>query len=156
MAQYLQNVAQSTKRAIGNATASNNYLKWNHPSVEPEIAKESEKIEQLIKIINSMQENNYAEHHHGRCIYCVRLLSYGCLKISTGMRATHVKTQGIVKGILTVEQDLPEHLAQGIFASCGSQYQIAARFANEPYKRQGKYILLSLFYMKRQLLIVSR
>ena len=46
-------------------------------------------------------------------------------------RATHVKTQGLVKGTLTVPSDLPPHLQQGLFASPGS-YPVAARYANEP------------------------
>lgn len=47
-------------------------------------------------------------------------------------RATHVKTQGLVKGKLTVLPDLPEHLRQGIFAEPGKTYDVAARYANEP------------------------
>ena len=47
------------------------------------------------------------------------------------MRATHVKTQGIVKGSLTVYDNLPANLAQGLFKAPG-QYEVAARYANEP------------------------
>lgn len=44
----------------------------------------------------------------------------------------HVKTQGIVKGQLKVQDDLPEHLRQGLFSDPGRVYNVAARYANEP------------------------
>lgn len=47
-----------------------------------------------------------------------------------------MKTQGIVKGKLQVHPDLPEHLRQGIFAEPGKTYDVAARYANEPYLLQ--------------------
>jgi hypothetical protein len=42
------------------------------------------------------------------------------------------KTQGIVRGKLTVLQDLPTHLQQGIFKTLRKMYDIAVRYANEP------------------------
>lgn len=45
---------------------------------------------------------------------------------------THVKTQGIVKGSLQVNSDLPEHLQYGLFKSPGKTYKLIARYANEP------------------------
>lgn len=45
--------------------------------------------------------------------------------------ATHARTQGIVKGQLTVEQDLPEFLAQSLF-SRPTQYPVAMRYSTEP------------------------
>lgn len=57
---------------------------------------------------------------------------------ATAFRGTHVKTQGIVKGTLTVLPHLPAHLAQGFFKQTGGQqYAVAGRFANEPSKLQG-------------------
>ncbi|KAJ9647833.1 hypothetical protein H2201_001198 [Coniosporium apollinis] len=46
-------------------------------------------------------------------------------------RATHVKTQAVVKGSLAVNENLPPHLAQGLFRNPGV-YPVAARYANEP------------------------
>ena len=46
-------------------------------------------------------------------------------------RATHVKSQGLVKGTLIVPSGLPSHLSQGLFAQPG-RYAIVSRYANEP------------------------
>lgn len=59
------------------------------------------------------QQHNFDQHRHA-------------------FRATHVKTQGIVKGKLTVPSDLPSHLRQGLFKTPGKTYDVAARYANEP------------------------
>ena len=53
------------------------------------------------------------------------------LKCRRAFTATHVKTQGLVKGSLTIPSDLPPHLRQGLFASPGT-YFVAVRYANEP------------------------
>ena len=63
--------------------------------------------------MNSMQQHNLSQHGHA-------------------YRATHVKTQGIVKGTLTVLPDLPSHLQQGLFRTPGKSYDVAARYSNEP------------------------
>ncbi|KAF1915916.1 hypothetical protein BDU57DRAFT_515711, partial [Ampelomyces quisqualis] len=47
-------------------------------------------------------------------------------------RATHFKTQGIVKGRLTVLSDLPSHLHESLFKTPSKGYDVAARYANEP------------------------
>lgn len=46
-------------------------------------------------------------------------------------RGTHVKTQAVVKGTLTVLGNLPDHLKQGLFSQAGA-HPFAMRFANEP------------------------
>ncbi|WP_423821573.1 catalase family protein [Salinisphaera sp. SPP-AMP-43] len=46
-------------------------------------------------------------------------------------RDTHAKGQGFVKGTLTVDADLPEELAQSLFAAPGD-YPAVLRFATEP------------------------
>jgi hypothetical protein len=63
--------------------------------------------------MNKMQKHNFDQHRHA-------------------FRATHVKTQGVVKGKLTVLPDLPEHLQQGLFKTPGKTYDVAARYSNEP------------------------
>lgn len=93
---------------------------WNDPKVEPKIEDESGKINAVIDKVNKIQERNFAQHRHG-------------------FRGTHVKTQAIVKGSMKVVEDLPHHLAQGIFgesegvlSKSGKTYPLAIRYANEP------------------------
>jgi len=47
-------------------------------------------------------------------------------------RATHVKTQVVVKGKMTVLPNLPDHVQQELFMAPGKIYDVAARYANEP------------------------
>jgi hypothetical protein len=49
----------------------------------------------------------------------IRVQQLNCTAHRHGFRATHVKTQGIVKDTLHINDDLPEHLRQGMFASPG-------------------------------------
>lgn len=86
---------------------------WNDPAVSPAIENEDGKIQQLCTLVNRIQERNLAHHKHG-------------------FRGTHVKTQAIVKGSLTVLPDLPPELSQGLFSTPGAQHPIAIRYANEP------------------------
>ena len=44
---------------------------------------------------------------------------------------THARTQGIVKGMLIVQDDLPKHLKQSMFAHAG-QYPVVCRYSSEP------------------------
>ncbi|GAM83000.1 hypothetical protein ANO11243_009860 [Dothideomycetidae sp. 11243] len=88
-------------------------VKWNDPGVEPHIQDENAKINELHEIMTCVQMHNLAHHRHG-------------------FRATHVKSQAIVKGRLTVKRDLPAHLAQGLFSNDGATYPVAIRYANEP------------------------
>jgi catalase len=93
--------------------AASNFVKYDAPGLEPKIANEAEKIQALHDLVNRIQQKNFACHRHG-------------------FRGTHVKTQGIVKGKLTVLPDLPKHLSQGLFSKGGKEHDIAIRFANEP------------------------
>ncbi|KAK5125950.1 hypothetical protein LTR85_011305 [Meristemomyces frigidus] len=92
---------------------SKSLVAWNDPKVEPQIDDEESKIKQIHETINKVQEHNFSHHRHG-------------------FRGTHVKTQAIVKGSMTVEKDLPEHLAQGLFSQGGKNYTLGIRYANEP------------------------
>lgn len=91
---------------------SPSYIEWDDPQVEPKLENEPEMVETLKVLINSTQKQNFDTHRHA-------------------FRGTHVKTQAVVKGTLTVPRDLPEHLKQGLFSSAG-EYPVALRFANEP------------------------
>lgn len=101
----------ATKRALSSAPPNNAYLRWDAPGVETPVENEEEKMKKIGETMNRMQEHNFDRHRRA-------------------FTATHVKTQGIVKGTLTVPE-LPAHLQQGLFATPGT-YPVAARYANEP------------------------
>lgn len=44
---------------------------------------------------------------------------------------THARTQGIVKGELVVEDDLPKYLKQSMFVKAG-KYPVLCRYSSEP------------------------
>jgi hypothetical protein len=81
--------------------------------VETPKPNEDETAKKIGETMSRMQQHNFYQHRHAH-------------------RATHVRTQGIVKGKLTVLPDLPTHLQQGLFKTLGKMYGIAARYANEP------------------------
>lgn len=89
--------------------ATHKFARYDTPGLEPEVANESEKIQALHELVNRIQRKDFACHRHG-------------------FRGTHVKTQGIVKGRLTVLPDL----SQGLFSNGGREHSIAIRFVNEP------------------------
>lgn len=97
---------------------SNNYVQYDDPSVEPTIAGEEALIHEIISTIRKVQSHNFSMHRHG-------------------FRGTHVKTQGIVKGELTILPNLPPELGQGLCSPINASLNngkkpIALRFANEP------------------------
>ena len=47
------------------------------------------------------------------------------------LTGTHARTQGLVKGMLSVPDDLPKHLKQSLFEK-GGEYPIVARYSSEP------------------------
>ncbi|KAJ9615438.1 hypothetical protein H2200_001513 [Cladophialophora chaetospira] len=98
--------------------SSKHYIYYDDPSVEPTVPGEESLINEIITTINKVQQHNFSLHRHG-------------------FRGTHVKTQGIVKGELTILPDLPSELAQGICSpenasSNNGKKPIILRFANEP------------------------
>jgi hypothetical protein len=109
----LTNAYNSVKRAISSAPPNDAYLRWDAPDVENRKPDEEEKAQKIGQTMNKMQQHNFDRHRHA-------------------FRATHVKTQGIVKGTLTVLPDVPSHLQQGLFRTAGKTYDVAARYANEP------------------------
>ena len=121
----------ATKRALSTAPPTDAYLQWDAPGVEEVQPDEEAKAQQIADTMNKMQTHNFDK---------VSPLSYptSTFDISVNshqhrhaFRATHVKTQGLVKGTLTVLTGLPPHLSQGLFAHPGT-YAVAARYANEP------------------------
>lgn len=107
------NAYNQVKAAVSTAPARDAYLAWNAPGVEDVKPNEEETARAVGVTMNKMQQHNFDQHRH-------------CF------RATHVKTQGIVKGKLTVLPDLPIHLQQGIFEVPGKIYDVAGRYASEP------------------------
>ncbi|KAF2492049.1 heme-dependent catalase [Lophium mytilinum] len=104
---------QAAKRAVSSAPPNDAYMRWDAPGVEEVKPTEEQTTREIAEIMKNMQKHNFDQHRHA-------------------FRATHVKTQGIVKGKLIVNSDLPIHLRQGIFAEAGRVYDVAGRFANEP------------------------
>lgn len=109
----LQNAYDTIKQALSTAPPNDAYLHWDAPGVENPKPNEEETAKKIGEVMNKMQQHNFDQHRHA-------------------FRATHVKTQGIVKGKLKVLQDLPAHLRQGLFKVPGKTYDIAARYASEP------------------------
>lgn len=87
------------------------FLRYDDPRIERVEDNEEEKINDIIASFHSMQEKNSEKHGHG-------------------LRGTHTKVQGIVKGTLTVPADLPPHLSQGLFLYPG-KYPVILRYASE-------------------------
>lgn len=113
----VNSVWTDVKRGLSSAPPSRAYLAFDAPGVETVKPDEQEKTQRIKEIMERMQKRNFDLHRKA-------------------FRVTHVKTQGIVKGKLQVHPDLPEHLRQGIFAEPGKSYDVAARYANEPYLLQ--------------------
>jgi hypothetical protein len=109
----LTSALNTVKRAISSAPPNDAYLHWDAPGVESPKSDEEDKARKIGETMNKMQQHNFDQHRHV-------------------FRATHVKTQGIVKGKLTVLPDLPSHLQQGLFKIAGRSFDVAARYANEP------------------------
>jgi hypothetical protein len=103
----------TVKRALSTAPPNDAYLQWDAPGVETPKPDEETTAREIGETMNKMQQHNFDQHRHA-------------------FRATHVKTQGIVKGKLTVLPNLPSHLKQGLFKSPGTTYNVTARYANEP------------------------
>ncbi|MCX6215300.1 catalase family protein [Spirosoma sp.] len=53
-------------------------------------------------------------------------------KYGRAMHGTHAKAVGLLKGQLTVLDDLPSELRQGMFAEVGRQYEVVVRFSPGP------------------------
>jgi hypothetical protein len=109
----LTSALNTVKRAISSAPPNDAYFHWDAPGVETPKQDEEDKARKIGETMNKMQQHNFDQHRHV-------------------FRATHVKTQGIVKGKLTVLPDLPSHLQQGLFKIPGRSFDVAARYANEP------------------------
>jgi hypothetical protein len=76
----------TVKRALSNASPNDAYFRWDAPSVEVPKSDEEENARRIGERLNNMQQHNLNRHRH-------------CF------RATHIKTQGIVNGKMTILSD---------------------------------------------------
>lgn len=58
-------------------------------------------------------------------------LTSGTMYIDTHRAGTHARTQGIVKGTLSTEPNLPSHLRQSMFAE-EREWPVLCRYSSEP------------------------
>lgn len=109
----ISSATTAATRALASAPPPDQYLRWDAPGVESPTPNEDATAHEIAQVMNRMQRRNFDKHRKA-------------------FRATHVKTQGIVKGQLKVRGDLPQLLRQGIFGKPGATYDVVARYANEP------------------------
>ena len=82
------------------------------PEVEKVQADEGDTIKQLEEQFRAIQETTSKDYSHA-------------------VRAVHAKAHGIARGTLTVKDDLPPDLAQGLFAAAGT-YEAIVRISTNP------------------------
>jgi hypothetical protein len=80
--------------------------------VEREQPNEAAQITAIVASMARVNEEVFDKHRHA-------------------LRDAHAKSHGILKGVLTVREDLPEELTQGIFAA-GRAYDVVARLSSAP------------------------
>lgn len=89
----------------------NGYVHYN-PIVEKKIEDEQKIIDEIIESMTRLSSRTHEKYGHN-------------------VRVSHAKSHGLAVGKLTVKENLPEHLAQGLFANGGS-YDVIVRLANVP------------------------
>ncbi|MEJ2871677.1 catalase family protein [Actinomycetospora sp. OC33-EN08] len=74
----------------------------------------------------------HEDEHVRRCIdSMLRVNAMTFDRHRHGYRATHAKSHGFLRGTLTVHEDLPPELAQGLFATGGARHDVVVRLATE-------------------------
>src|SRR3954453_22086764 len=92
-------------------TTSHPYVRYRMDLERP-FPDEEQLIRQIVGAMESASRQVAAKHRHG-------------------LRDAHAKSHGILAGELRIEPDLPEHLAQGLFAAPRS-YPVIVRFSPSP------------------------
>lgn len=91
---------------------SSNFVRWDQSGIEYGAGPEEDvAIDEICKLINESQRRVFDEHQHA-------------------FTGTHVKTHGVVKGIMEILPNLPNHLSQSMFSKPGI-HPIALRFSTE-------------------------
>jgi hypothetical protein len=96
-----------------NVFKKTEYVQYS-PDLEKVHPNESALIDETAQHIKSLILQNFNKHSHA-------------------YRGTHLKTQGLVKGTMTVRDNLSEDFIQGLFQP-GKVYNVIMRYANEPFK----------------------
>lgn len=91
--------------------AVNNYVAYG-PEVEQKQENEEEDIQYIVDYMTQRNTEVFDKHRHA-------------------VRDAHAKSHGFLKGILTIPENLPDHLAQGIFAHPG-YYDVMVRLSAAP------------------------
>jgi len=87
------------------------YVRYSDDLEQP-FPNEEELIRQIVAAMGNANRQVAAKHRHG-------------------LRDAHAKSHGILAGQLRIEPNLPEHLAQGLFAAPGT-YPVIVRFSTAP------------------------
>jgi hypothetical protein len=88
------------------------YIHWSDNGVEEIPPNEEADIEAVAEMINTIQKATWNRTRHG-------------------FSGTHARTQGIVKGKLATEKNLPAHLKQSMFAE-ERDWPVLCRYSSEP------------------------
>ncbi|MGX5700298.1 catalase family protein [Acinetobacter kookii] len=91
--------------------AVNNYVAYG-PEVEQKQENEEEDIQYIVDYMTQSNTEVFDKHRHA-------------------VRDAHAKSHGFLKGILTIPENLPDHLAQGIFSHPG-YYDVMVRLSAAP------------------------
>src|SRR3954447_23878514 len=105
--------AQQPTATLGETpvTTPHPYLRYREDLERP-FPDEEELVRRIVAAMESGNREVAAKHRHG-------------------LRDAHAKSHGILAGELRIEPDLPEHLAQGLFAAPRS-YPVIVRLSTSP------------------------
>ena len=118
----------SNKSEDQTAMADRKYIHWQDEGVEKIPPNEAEDIQAVADQINAMQKAQYNSHRHCYTGWWGSIYIWSSLIRVAG---THARTQGIVKGLLIVPDDLPKHLKQSMFEH-GGEHAVVCRYSSEP------------------------
>ncbi|KAL0490798.1 hypothetical protein AKO1_009612 [Acrasis kona] len=108
----IESVSHGVHKITHTPIGPPNYIRYDQEGVEQHDEQEDAKIRETVEIMNRLLEKNFNIHGHA-------------------FRGTHIKSQAIVKGTITILDDLPTPFRQGLFATSGT-HPLIMRYANEP------------------------
>ncbi|MFF0011274.1 catalase family protein [Streptomyces sp. NPDC005374] len=92
-------------------TAPTSYVRYR-PDLEQPFPDEDELVRQVVAAMGKANQQVAAKHRHG-------------------LRDAHAKSHGVLAGELRIQQNLPPHLAQGLFAE-PAVYPVIVRYSSAP------------------------